>query len=755
MRARMAVGVARTHADQGNPRCDGAQEGRGAVARAVVGHLEHVGAQRNPRREQVCLACQLDVAGEQHRARRGSCPHDQRTVIHRGAVVGIDPLRGVGRTDDLERQRGPCQPLPGHQPDERRACRRGLPAHQLKRPTRLSGRPDRNGARRPPAQRPGQPADVVGVQVAEHDEIERADPEPAKASVDRPVLRAGVDQHGPPRPAGGEHQRVALADIAGDDGPSDGWPARRHDPGRDQHQQQPEQRRQQHRAPPRRTPEGDRGQQHTGEQHRTAPPCGPGHQCSRDRGGSVGHRDQPADGGPGQPGTPLGERGAQRGERRGQHTEHGGGRDRGHHQQVRDDRDQADLAAEAGDERGGGEAGRGRHHQRLGRAGRHAAAAKCARPPRRDEHQRRGGQRGQGEARIDREARIGQQQGQRRGGERRDGGAAPAQREGQQHHSAHDGGAQHARRRPGQHHEPEDRRAGADRGEPRIGPQQPQQSEHRTTDDREICAADGRQMGEPGGAEILLHLGWDPAGVADRQTGQQARRAVRQHPRGVPQSVAQHSGRTLPPRGRADIARWIRHPQHSDRQVPALGGNEPPVRGDLLAGQQLGPPLGRGEQHHPAGGDPGLGSDLDADQLGGHQHLRDAAGSRAVACAAQRPRVVGQLDPQGGRRTALGRRRQRVALDQERVRAHQNAGRGGGSGGREHGGRPPAPPGQQGGGGRRDGRHAGHDKSGEGPGQQPEQHRRPGRQCGRNEPQVDGRPRLVGRGHQTVTRSRS
>jgi hypothetical protein len=63
--------------------------------------------------------------------------------------------------------------------------------------------------------------DVVGVEVADHQQVHGADPQPAKAAVDGGRLRPGIHHH---RFAwcDRQHGRVALADRAGDENPV-GW----------------------------------------------------------------------------------------------------------------------------------------------------------------------------------------------------------------------------------------------------------------------------------------------------------------------------------------------------------------------------------------------------------------------------------------------------------------------------------------------------------------------------------------------------
>ena len=174
-----------------------------AVPAAVVGHLEHVGAQVDSGGQQVGLGRQLDVAGEQDRAGCGLGAHHERAVVDLRSVVRIDRRVGVARPDDVEHEPRPPQLLAGREGHQRRTGLVGLPLHLDQRLVRLANGPDRHPAHRPPAQRAGQAVRVVGVQVADQHQGDAPHAEPAQAGVHRAVLRSGVDQHHPAGPSGG------------------------------------------------------------------------------------------------------------------------------------------------------------------------------------------------------------------------------------------------------------------------------------------------------------------------------------------------------------------------------------------------------------------------------------------------------------------------------------------------------------------------------------------------------------------------
>jgi hypothetical protein len=70
----------------------------------------------------------------------------------------------------------------------------------------------------PAAECAGDAPDVVGVEVREHDQVERLDAPAAEAAVDERGVGAGVDEHGTAVAAAQEHG-VALTDVALDDRP--------------------------------------------------------------------------------------------------------------------------------------------------------------------------------------------------------------------------------------------------------------------------------------------------------------------------------------------------------------------------------------------------------------------------------------------------------------------------------------------------------------------------------------------------------
>ena len=207
----MAVAVVGTHRHQGDRRAGGGQEARVGVAAAVVGHLEHVGGQVGARAEDLRLGLGAEVTGEQHPDAPLGGPE------HQAEVVGVDTRGGPGRIgcEHLELRAVDAASLPRHQHDVL-GSHGGQQPLQLRHP--VVGRGQRAGghlADLSAGERAGQSADVVGVQVREQHQRQPLNAEPVQAAGHQGTLGAGVDQH---RLAGGggQHQRVALPDIAGD-----------------------------------------------------------------------------------------------------------------------------------------------------------------------------------------------------------------------------------------------------------------------------------------------------------------------------------------------------------------------------------------------------------------------------------------------------------------------------------------------------------------------------------------------------------
>ncbi len=320
-----------------------------------------------------------------------------------------------------------------------------------------------DGADPTPVQHPGDAVDVVGVEVREHQQRDVGDAEPAQAAVDRGRVGPGVHDHAGAA-AGVQDERVALADVARDQHPARGRPARR---GHADQGSGDEQRAAgQPRPPPAQQPWPEQGHRHRqrGEQHQRQHAGPPVERGGGQGGATPGDQDDPGD-------APRRERAGHRPggrpDQAGQgarQTEHRRRPDDRADQQVRQHRDHADLPGDGRDQRRAGQLGGRRNGDRLGQPAGQPPGQGVA--PRRREQQDPGGrQHRQREPERGRQGGLHQQQHHDREPE----GPAPplpavaAHRE--QRHRAHDRGAQHARLGAGEQHEPGDAQR-TDRGEP-------------------------------------------------------------------------------------------------------------------------------------------------------------------------------------------------------------------------------------------------------------------------------------------------
>jgi len=187
----------------------------------VVGHLEDLGGEIGTGGPQQLLGLHLYVAGEQHPVRSHGGPQHDR------AVVGIRPGAACRQLRPEHVQSQPTEQvgLAGGQRAHGDTVRGSCGSQHPVRWSRFGQRPDSDQADPPPAQHAGQPADVVGVQVGEHQHRDGRDRQPAQAPVDGGRVGSGVHDHR--RTVGGRHgERVALSHIAGHQQPAGRRPAR-------------------------------------------------------------------------------------------------------------------------------------------------------------------------------------------------------------------------------------------------------------------------------------------------------------------------------------------------------------------------------------------------------------------------------------------------------------------------------------------------------------------------------------------------
>lgn len=192
--------------------------------------LQHVGTEIGPGAEQPLLFLDFRVAG-QHQP-----DAVESRAQHERGVVRIRP--GAG-----ERERR-AEHVEVHVPDvDRAADRRGAHRQAELRGDRMhelgagSGIVEGAGEQRTDAPLPhgaGQPADVIEMEMGQHEQWDGGDLQISQAAVDQYRVGTGVDLHRG-MAAGVQHQRVALADVASDENPAGRRPARGDRAHRDQH----------------------------------------------------------------------------------------------------------------------------------------------------------------------------------------------------------------------------------------------------------------------------------------------------------------------------------------------------------------------------------------------------------------------------------------------------------------------------------------------------------------------------------------
>ncbi|PRY42123.1 hypothetical protein LY71_11871 [Geodermatophilus tzadiensis] len=594
----VAVGVVGPDRDQRDARPGGGEKRRVGVGAAVVRDLQDVGAQVDAPVEDAGLRRRAQVAGEQHADPPLGDPHDRRQVVGLGGRRG--DLRRRGEHLQHRRADHPPVPRPQHLPP-----RTGPVGGPVERGCPLLGRRERAGgdhADVPPAERAGQPADVVGVEVREQHQRQPVDAQPVQAAVHRADVGARVDEDGLPR-SRRHDQRVALPDVAGDQDRLRRRPPVGHLAQRPAQEQQTQQDGERERAQPRVAPQEQAGaEEHDGEQDGAAGARRPpGRAVGQARRGP-GHQHQPPHRPPGEPDQRVAHRGHQRSGQEPQQAEHRRRCHRGRGEQVGRQRHRADQAGQPGHQRGGRQPGGRGDGDRVGHGSRPAALPQVRRPAGGQQHDgRRRGHR-QGEARVAGQSGVEPQQDRGRRAQRRHGSPGTAGGQGQQGDRAHRGGPDDAGLGPGEHHEAGQRERRDDRLRAAVDRPAPQRCEDPGDDDRDVGTRDGRQVGQAGPAEVLLEDGVHPGRVADDQPGQQPAGRTADDPSGRPgQPGAQVARGALHPRRPAEHLRRTPGGEPGDHALGRGGGRDRDPRADRLPGQHPGPLLRRGEQHDPGG----------------------------------------------------------------------------------------------------------------------------------------------------------
>ena len=259
----MAEVVVHPDADHHHRGIDRRNELRQQLRGAVVRQLQHIRVEPRAGAEQRPLGVLLDVAGQQH-ADAADLDHQHHGQLVRTETgdsmfmsgpstvsVNCPATSTVPTRVLLHRHTGPGGVVEHVTPG-----RRGLPAWpDLDRPD--------SAAR----QHTVQPADVVGVQVGEHQQRHAAHAESIETPGHHARLRPRIHHHRLSRHAGGDHETVALTDVAADQPPVGGWPTGSEGAHRHQHHRRAGRHRDGQQAGPAEPEQERRGHAQRGQQH--------------------------------------------------------------------------------------------------------------------------------------------------------------------------------------------------------------------------------------------------------------------------------------------------------------------------------------------------------------------------------------------------------------------------------------------------------------------------------------------------------
>ena len=410
----MPVGVVGAEGDHRDRRPGGGEELRIGVAAAVVGHLQHVGPQVRAVAHQPGLGLGTEIAGQQQPEPADGHPDDEGQVVGLGGRGGPPRRRG----ENFQRRSTDHAPVAGHQHDVPGS---GVPDDAVERRGPVVGRRKRAGghhADRPPGERSGETADVVGIEVGEEDQRQLVDPQPVEAPVHRTDVGAGVDEHAT-APSERQHQTVALPHVADHQRRSGGRPPVQGLAQRPAGDDEPGECGQGQRPQPGEPPERPAGSaQHRPESERTRRARRPAGRGVGQVGRVLGHQHQPAHGQPGDHDEGIGQGWCDHAGERGEQPQHRGGWHRRCGEQVRRQGHQAHRPRQPGDDRRRRQTRRSAHRHRVGRPVRPPVSAQPAGPTRGEQHDgRRRGHR-ERETGIPRQPGIDQQQDGHRRAER-------------------------------------------------------------------------------------------------------------------------------------------------------------------------------------------------------------------------------------------------------------------------------------------------------------------------------------------------
>jgi hypothetical protein len=592
---RVPVAVVLPHRDQRHAGAAGGEETRIGVAAAVVRNLQHVRAEIGSGGEDPRLRCGAQVPGEQDPHAALHDPDDERQVVGRRGCGR--PVRGRG--EHLDGGGADRPPVPGHEDRPRPSAEpdEGLErAHPLVRGREGAGGDHADVAA---AERPGQTARMVGVQVRHQDEREGVDAQPIQAAVDRAGIRPGIDEDADTG-AGGHDERIPLSDVAGDHERVRRRPAPDRLPQRPADHDETDHGGQREGTQTGKAPERARcRQQHDRQQDRPAGARRPAGDGVRHRRGPLGDDHEPARRPTGAPHQDVADGRDHRGGDRARQPEHGRRCDGGGGEQIGRQGDQADRSRETGDEGCRGQARSGAHREGIGQDRPAPPGTEEPRPAGRDQDDRRGGDHRQGESGIPGEPGIEEQQTADRRTQCRQCGAGSPGGQGEERDRAHGGGTHHARTRPGQDDEGDQDDSRDARLQPAVHDSAAQRPQHRREDDREVRPGHGGEVREPGSLEVLVESRVHGLRVADDQARQQPGGPRRQDAFGRRrETCAQRAGRLLE-RSRLNEQRGrAANGHHGERVIAWAWRGQARPDADRLSRRHVPPLLRGGEQEH-------------------------------------------------------------------------------------------------------------------------------------------------------------
>lgn len=583
------------------------------MRRAVVRHLEHVDRrQRRIGTQEPPLGRRFEVTEQEH-GRPTLDTDEQRDARVVGAVgqkSGARAGRGAGPgrgPEHLPGQPTDTAPLPRPRAHQRHTGGRRRSAHEGALLPWFVERRRLHRSHGSAAQHPGQPADMVRVEVGQQNERDPGDREIPQTAVHQKGIGPGVHHHGS-AVTRGQHGRVALPHVAHRDIPCGRRPAGEN-PGErcrahhcEQEQQDAHDDRPRMACQPARQKKDQPGE---GREQETATPAArPVRACPGQVGPCAGHGRDPSGRPAGDLGDHLGDGHRDRGGGQGGEPEDCGRGDRELGDQIAGNRHQAHPGREDGDHGRAHGLGRGGGSKGFGDPRRHSPALKGLAPAGSDDEQRSGRQDGEEEAVTPREPGVVQHQQQNGGGERGEERPAAAGADGEQGDGPTGRRTQHARLRSAHHHEGERQGPSEDGGPAErdaqpgcqtaaFGQQRPsrrpdQQDEH----DGQVAAGHGEEMSEVRRLEGVLKLRCDPGGVSDDEPGEQRAGIGGQAVGRLTKPGPEITGRALQRCRRPDDFRPV-------RLVRAQHGREPVARVRRRHQAPRQPQPGRGQQPLP------------------------------------------------------------------------------------------------------------------------------------------------------------